>query len=370
MAKGKHSAALFEVIGKSKGMRPEPQKGSLSTPRWWFKGGKGQDQAAVVPVVATPATARAPSSVPLAAPVPVVVERAPAAPSIAAPSNETKPERAARALGPMSALPRMAAVTAVTEDDVETRPAPSKVHVQAGAAPSSAAEEGPKKVHVDPDRQEIRMRLSYTSAIVVVFALAVTVALAVVIGNRLGGGWGTADLNASTAELLNGPANPAVLNAKPGQGRSAPVYNDPVGLGATETRSPLSEIPRTPQTADGRTAQPASAKSPGVNPTPPTTAGRVPRVVGINYFIVQSYPEEADARAVVELLAQAGVPTTIERGLVGYPKWNIVVTSQGFTSLRAPEAETLRKRIDQMSADQGRADKKWKTLTPQGYRWR
>jgi hypothetical protein len=196
------------------------------------------------------------------------------------------------------------------------------------------------------------------------------VVLAVIVGRQWGKGWNTADLQASTSDLLQGPANPEVLRASPGQGNSEYIDSGIQNPGSTD----LLAAPRTPQTADG-TALPASSRSDpagssAATPTPVVVAGKVPRVIGINYFIIQSYPSESDAREVVELLARNGVATTIERNLAGYPKWHIVVSAQGFTSMRAPEAEALRKRIDQISADQARSDRRWKPLTPQGYRWR
>src|SRR5690348_3798237 len=45
MAKGKHAAALFEVIHSGK--RPEHAAGALRTPKWWFKGRPAQHQSAL-----------------------------------------------------------------------------------------------------------------------------------------------------------------------------------------------------------------------------------------------------------------------------------------------------------------------------------
>lgn len=253
---------------------------------------------------------------------------------------------------------------------------------------SSAAAPG-ERLHVDPDRHEIHVRVSYATAIIVAVALLVSVVVAVLIGRSWGQGWPGLSQPA-TSDLLAGPPRPEVLQPTVRQGRLDFIDNDPAGMGS------VGMPPRTPQTAEGgmarRTdaaggvtdARPASdiaspppagstsaqAVSGGQARTAAPSAVPAGRVVGINYFIVQSYPDERDARAVVDLLARHGIATTIERNLQGYPRWYIVVTTQGFTSLRSPEAEALRRRIDQISADQARVDRRWKPLTPQGYRWR
>lgn len=347
MAKGKNAAALFEVIGKSKGLKPAAPRGGLDTPRWWFKGSKGAESAA--PAGESGGTARSPAAAPVAA--------AKAEP-VVKPEPMVKPERSK--LGPMTALRAPTAAAApVTE--------PAREQIKATHSEGAA---GGGAVLLDSDRQEIRLRLTYTSAAIVVVALLATLSVAVIIGKSWGGGR-QADAQQSTVDLLAGPPRPGVLQATPGQGKLDFIDADPAGLAAA---------PRTPQTAEGgiasragTDARQASEVTPGPSAGGTSAAvatGPASRVVGINYFIVQSYPDERDARAVVDLLARHGVATSIERNLPGYPRWYIVVTNQGFTSLRAPEAEALRRKIDQISADQARTDRRWKPLTPQGYRWR
>lgn len=354
MAKGKNAAALFEVIGKSKGLKPAAPRGGLDTPRWWFKGGRGAESAASAGE--SGGTVRSPAAAPAAA--------GKSEPGVK-PEPIIKPERSK--LGPMTALRAPAAAAApVTEPAREQ----TEATYSEGAAGGRAVVVDSGAVVVDSDRQEIRLRLTYTSAAIVVVTLVATVSVAVIIGKSWGSG-GQVDAQKSTVDLLAGPPRPGVLQATPGQGRLDFIDADPAGLAAA---------PRTPQTAEGGIASRSGAdarQASDVTPGPSAggtaaavATGPASRVVGINYFIVQSYPDERDARAVVDLLARHGVATSIERNLPGYPRWYIVVTNQGFTSLRAPEAEALRRKIDQISADQARTDRRWKPLTPQGYRWR
>lgn len=351
MAKGKNAAALFEVIGKSKGLKPSAPRGGLDAPRWWFKGSKSAEAAA-------PASESLAASTPAARATDAAPAPATKAVPVVKPEPMVKPERSK--LGPMTAL--RAPVVAAGHG--------SEPAVDAAEGSGNEGVTGGRAVLVDSDRQEIRFRLTYTSAAIVVVALLATVSVAVIIGRSWGRG-APADAQQSTVDLLAGPARPGVLQATPGQGKLDFIDADPAGLSAA---------PRTPQTAEGgiasragTEARQASEITPGPNTggsAPAVATGPAARVVGINYFIVQSYPDERDARAVVDLLARNGVATTIERNLPGYPRWYIVVTNQGFTSLRAPEAEALRRKIDQISADQARTDRRWKPLTPQGYRWR
>ncbi|MFN4242967.1 MAG: hypothetical protein ACK4PI_06990 [Tepidisphaerales bacterium] len=428
MAKGKNATALFEVIGKSKGLKPDAPKGGLATPRWWFRSGKSAAAAATPAASHAPGSSTAPSTpghasslaadalAPAAHP-PEVTPPAPA-PATDRTAAPAAPERTR--LGPMTALPKdpafpvsdsprtgaarqsspaadppAAAVrptaTAGQSATAQTRANLSTAGPHAGSAvhvsrSDESASEPAERVHVDPERQEIHLRLTYTAAIVLAVALMVGVAVAVLIGRSWGQGWPGMS-QPGTADLLSGPARPGVLQPAAQQGKLDFIDNDPAGMSAVGTP------PRTPQTAEGGMAtrggpaaepragvdaRPASDVAPPARggPTPqPGAAATLPatatgRVVGINYFIVQSYPDERDARAVVDLLARHGISTTIERNLPGYPRWHIVVTTQGFTSLRSPEAEALRRRIDQISADQARVDRRWKPLTPQGYRWR
>ena len=59
MAKGKHSAALFEVINSSK--RPGRVAQSLRTPMWWFKGRQTPTDARVADTTAVAETEFAPT---------------------------------------------------------------------------------------------------------------------------------------------------------------------------------------------------------------------------------------------------------------------------------------------------------------------
>lgn len=208
---------------------------------------------------------------------------------------------------------------------------------------------------VDRDRQQISLRLNYSSAIVGTVALIVVLALAYMIGSRSGT---TTSQGSPTSEYLRSqPANPDLMNVgqasidtqttSVGSGRSIPATND-------ELTTPLPA----PRPAGDRSGQ-----------TPPALSKQ--RVIGMNYVIVQTYPTLEDAKAAAEILARYNIETTIEQNL---PDWNnnnwySVVGLKSFprTNNAADYDEyisTLNKISKKSSTSQ------FKQFQPAAYRWR
>lgn len=332
MAKGKNAAALFEVINKSKGLAGSDHRGrGLATPRWWFNGNK--KAPATPPPAATVAPAAAASVAPEAPPV------------VPAPVAERK------------VYPPAAVAAAVP---VAAQPAPK--------APAAGAADDTKPVHLDSDRGEIKVRVSYVGAVVSAVAVVAIVITAVLVGKHFGSSSATPG-NESTEQLQAGPANPGVLQPTPGHTGSnglllenesptpVPTPSTPTGTNTPPTAPPANRPTATPQT--------------GGSTSPVTPPARVSRVIGHNYVIVQSWDpsEEADARAVIALLAQRGIATTIERNVQGFGRRLVVISAEGWPP-RSRELTDLSRRVDQISADAARADRKWRALTPMQYRWK
>ena len=151
MAKGKHAAALFEVIHTDRrfGKKTPPAR-ALATPKWWFKGK------------------------PAPAPTPVEV--------------------------PVSSSSSLAA-----EGPVPLAPEPINY------MPSIPGER-PVDVKLDADRQQISFKLTYTSAAVGAFALVVVLSLAYIIGRKMNAGPASAvAATVSTSDLRRKPAQASVL---------------------------------------------------------------------------------------------------------------------------------------------------------------
>jgi len=284
MAKGKHAAALFEVIHAGKQTSQSDRSGLLRTPKWWFKGRK-KEQAAAVPS-------------PVSGPI----------------------------------------------DDKSLMPL-----AEAESASSSGASPG-VDVQLDPDRQLISFKLTYTSALVSTFAVLVVVVLAYVIGRHMSRGPAAALGGPSTEQIRQGPVQPNVLNLAPRGGAAAPAVDaEPGSASGTNIAAPS---PRQ-----------VAAPPPAVTTTP----GK--RTVGLNYVIIQSYPDEAGAVEAVKMLAENGVAATIEKGLRGYTSnWHTVVSADGFARINSREFEGYLKRIDQIS-DKFAGRKSFKAFKPIGYKW-
>lgn len=150
MAKGKHAAALFEVIHSDRrfGKKVSPAD-SMSTPKWWFKGKNKDRSAASTPIASVPTAA-------------------PSAPA------------------PIDYMP---------------------------SVPTNTPRPTPVDVKVDGDRQEIAFKLTYTSAVVGAFTLVVVLGLAYLIGKRMSQGpQGAIAATVSTNQVRKGPAQPGVLD--------------------------------------------------------------------------------------------------------------------------------------------------------------
>ena len=158
MAKGKHAAALFEVIHTDRrfGKKTPPAR-ALATPKWWFKG--------------KPAPAPAPAEVPVSS----------------------------------------GSSSLANDGPVPLAPEPINY------MPSIPAER-PVDVKLDADRQQISFKLTYTSAAVGAFALVVVLSLAYIIGRKVNAGPASAvAATVSTSDLRKRPAQSGVLEVAKGQ---------------------------------------------------------------------------------------------------------------------------------------------------------
>lgn len=291
MAKGKHAAALFEVIHKDKRFEHKTDgSGGLRTPKWWFK---GRDAALTT-----------------TAPV----------------------------------LSRLSPLPEVSSGSVAPQAKPPLSPADMAAAPA-----GRFQMAVDPDRQQIALRLNYTTAIIAAFAVLVVVGLAYIIGRHVSRG-PTALLGSSIEQIKSGPAQPAVLDV---------------------SRDPELTLPR-PAPAMGT---PATEPRTWTEPRPPTTLveQNSKRTVNFHYVIVQSYPPEEQKLAMEarEALFKAGILCTVEKApAVWAPsKWLSVIGVTGFERTKSQEFEEYKRSIEAVSAKLA-VNSKFKKLEPKAYKWR
>jgi hypothetical protein len=215
-----------------------------------------------------------------------------------------------------------------------------------------------ERVKLNSDRHEISLRVSYTHAIIAGFSVVVVVALSYLVGRHISGP--PAPVNsASSAQLQQGPVQGEVMEV------STPQR-------ASFAETPQAAVPEPALAA----AQVASASSgPDVSTAPPTRiVDDAQRISGMQYMVVQSYPqqEEALARAAVDALQQNSIEATMIKGLRGYvgPNWYAVVGTRGFErTLNSPEYDDyLRKVMDVSNRFAGTA--KFKRFEPRIYTWR
>lgn len=290
MAKGKDAAALFEVINRGKSYRTSADRSALRTPKWWWK-----RRAAAPP------------------PPPAVVHEATAV------HDPTE----ARTAPPAAPMPLAAPV----EHDAVPPPADASLQV-------------------DPQRQELTLRLSYTGAIVLSFTVLVTIVLAFLVGKRMYDTVQPAQAARPTEQMLVDPPAPQVLEVSSAV-RSVEPEDAALPLVEQVNAAPLN----TPQ------------------PPPPVIVRDPRRQIGLNYVVIQSYPNEAEAIEAIDVLAQNGIQADVQRNLRGWnASWYSVVGIEGFTRISSTEFKQYVRKIDQVS-QQYAGRKSWKAFSPQAYKW-
>ena len=315
MAKGKHAAALFEVMNKTRfpggrnGSSSGGGGGGIPTPKWWFKSSNGGGGSSAA-VRGTAAVVEAP-----------------------------EPR--------MDDTPDYAEETQVRAAPVVMPPLASSIEVPASAPTITPPRAQPVAVSVDPDRQLISLRMSYTSALIGGFGVFIALAIAVLIGKSLTRGPSPAIANTSTQQLKQRPATPGVLNV--------PRRSEQVSGGSNDTV----EGSAGPRVASGSTGS-TGTRNPQQSfndPRPPATffTDDAHRQNGLNYAIIQSYPDKETAEKAAEFLTKSGIPCTVEKNL---PNWKLpwaegcaVVGIRGFAKVsNNPALDAYMKSIMEVSS--------------------
>lgn len=107
-------------------------------------------------------------------------------------------------------------------------------------------------------------------------------------------------------------------------------------------------------------------------PTQPQNAAIEPaadrrRVVGRNYIIAQSYPDEDNANKAAEVLRKNNIPVSIEQ-IDAAPGWYCVVSEVGFDRVKTEECERYQKLIKDANAQAKAA--RLKAFEPWLYKWK
>lgn len=335
MAKRKNAVALFEVITatrRKEAAAAERPPGAAGTSKWWFarrsRPAEPTAAAAATPApdpndptagviltpvyapiqFASPVSASEPAPIPTAAAVPAVVHRVLPAASYPAPVE--------RVASPPQSLPRA---------EIPSADRPRRAWFGFGF--------GFKKLGLDPTRPEVTLRFRYTTAIIAGFAVLVIVGLAYVSGRRSRLAAAPPSNSRSTEQIQQGDVFADVLQV--GDDRTTTIDTAPRG-----DDRPLPEVGSVKGPGPGAAQPPA----PGGAQRP---AGKarvsaafevdMPRTIGLNYVIIQSYPKREDADAARQALGSAGIPCTVERAPKGWsanPKLWSVIGTYGFPRIR------------------------------------
>jgi hypothetical protein len=349
MAKSKHSPALFEVVHGKKQLDKRAREGVLRTPNWWFKSRKRDLGTGAIAVVDEP---------------PAFVD------------SEDDPTAGRSLSGPFSAPtrpepePLPEPVSDPTEPSLELTISPT--------LPRRA--KSPIDIRIDSDRQEVFLRVRYTTAIVSGFALVVLIALAYIVGRHLGRGPSGALAYQRSEDVAEGPIETGVLDVRRNGAPSANTASLGSGLPLGANRPAAARTGESTATTQGLTGQgagqvapqPPRPAGPAIEPKPGVVEG-ARRTIGLNYVVVQSFPEKEKQMAdeAAEYLNRAGIPCTIEKGVVGYTTagWYCVVGTSGFEKASGPAytkyLEDIEK-VNKMYAGKSR----FKRFTPDPVRWR
>jgi hypothetical protein len=108
-------------------------------------------------------------------------------------------------------------------------------------------------------------------------------------------------------------------------------------------------------------------------PAPDVTQVDGPRVIGLNYLLIQSYPNQAGAEEAHDFLVSNGVACTVEKVPPGFycpdPSWMAVITSRGFDreQLHTPEYEDFKHQLEKLG-DKFAGNGKFKRFSLQVYK--
>ncbi|HET6246606.1 MAG TPA: hypothetical protein VFE47_02820 [Tepidisphaeraceae bacterium] len=337
MAKRKHAAALFEVFHNSNKptSRPAPSAPSRGY-GWWFKG------------------------------------RIPSAADADEPQAFDENDPTTMTIRSPLLAPRIAAVEAMEPPAAPVKPEPPKLKIKPAAVfkpeppvespepavpirePADRAEayDGPARFHLDRERREITLRLPFNGALIAACGLFLCVGVAYVAGRHIGS---------------KEKAGPAVATAPVDQARpevrssvlEVPRHPSRVAT-ATPAAAPINRVAPRPTIADesryhDRDSAPMANNVHGLTSLTPQTQATVgPRIIGLNYVLIQNYPNKESAAEARDFLVQNGIDCTIEKVPSGYlndPTWVSVISTRGFTreELHAAEYTAFRKKIEKAS---------------------
>jgi hypothetical protein len=229
---------------------------------------------------------------------------------------------------------------------------------------------------LDPDRQVVSFKMTYTAALVSAFAVVLAVALAYVLGKHNAIRPVPALAELTSEELRAGAPQPGVLDI-PGGGEVDSTTPRPAMAVAPLPTGNAAKAPLAPPAPAARAAQgarPLGSTLAMNEPKPPATlmVNDSHRQVGLHYVIVQSYPKEEKQLAdeACQLLNKNGILCTVETGVAYAPTWYTVVGISGFDRIKnSPLYDQYVEKIQAVGEKFG-GTSKFKKFEPRPFKWR
>ena len=257
--------------------------------------------------------------------------------------NRPKPERVS--------VPAMTVAREEFSAPAEVEPSPPVMREIKYVPPPPEPE--PQYTYDEPAREtvtvnsvgrQIAMRISYGTMIVSTLALATVVISAFLIGKRWQARPQTVLAPQTTQELR----------------RSAPRPN------LTDVRR-VSAAPTVQYSADPPDVANSAVATGNVAGNAPAKPKE--REIGLNYVMIQSYPEEKMAVAAAAALRQNGIDCTIEKAVPGFFKFG-VVGQIGFSRISAnPQLEAYLSKIRSISDLYAKKANSFAAFKPQPIKW-
>jgi len=206
-------------------------------------------------------------------------------------------------------------------------------------------ESGPTEVRVQRDGGLLALRVSYGTVIITAFALATVVISAFLIGKR----W------------QNRPQTVLAPTTTPELRRQAPRPN------LTDVRR-VSVPPTVAYSGDPPDVV-NNAAATGANVAGNAPARPKEREIGLNYVLIQSYPEEKMAVSAAAALRQNGIDCTVEKDVPKFFKYSVVGLI-GFSRIsNNPQLEAYTNKIRSISDAYAKKPNSFAAFKPQPIKW-
>ena len=242
--------------------------------------------------------------------------------------------------------------------DPEAAPQPDPAPARTTPSSRSNHRSRSSAVHVefDRDRQELTLRLRYTTAIVGAFTVCVLLALAYVAGRHIGGPQSAAADGNQIARLREQPPQQGVTDVT--RRRTVTQVPHEANLPADPPRRTIEQQPAQPKAHETPSLVPAGVES------------QLPRTVGLNYVIIQTYPKDRRDAAdqALEYFTKSGIPCTLVSLETTRKDWICLVGTAGFTRISSLEYKNYTDNI--VTAGRNSKSAKFDQLQPYGYKWK